>query len=251
MKVMVLIAGVLDPKWPVAPADGGLPERSGDRLLLSPFDEAALEIALKIRDATPDTDIHAVVAGGAEAEKLARGVCALNIPHVATLALPSAWDQASVAGVLAKAAEDADLVLIGREFGDCDDGLVPPMLAGILGRSFFGRAQAVDASAGLRLMREAALDEEWLSVGGGLVVSVTNDRRNRLRKPLMKNVMLARQARIDAIENTGPIMAADGLLLARGFELAGTRMTTDCRMIGGDVQEQARALAAILCGERI
>lgn len=249
MKIMVLIAGVLDPKWPLTPVAGGLPLRSGDRLLLSPFDEAALELALKIRDARPDFELSAIVAGGSEGEKLARSICALRVADVSTLALPDAWDQAATAQRLAQAAYGADLILIGREFGDCDDGLVPPMLAAILGLPFFGRAQVVQAEPDVRLMREAGSHEEWLTVDRPLVVSATNDRRNRLRKPLMKNVMQARQARI-AHRDARPV-AATGLQLAGSAGLACARSGTDCRMIEGNVQEQAHALAALLWGERV
>lgn len=248
MKIVVLIAGVLDPKWPLTSRPGGLPVSSGDRLLLSPFDEAALELALKIRDVRPEAELRALVAGGPEAEKLARAVCALNVHDVSTLALANPWDQAATARSLAQAASGADLILVGREFGDCDDGLVPPMLAAVLGLPFFGRAQVVAAIPNLCLMRDAGNHEEWLTVDRPIVASVTNDRRNRLRKPLMKNVMQARQRRIDS-RDTGPVVAT-GLCLSGCEGLTGTRPITDCRMIQGPVQEQARALAAILAGER-
>ena len=65
MKVAVLIAGVQDPKWPVTPS-GALGEEQGDQhRIMSPFDEAALEIALRLRDADPAVQIMAHVGGGA------------------------------------------------------------------------------------------------------------------------------------------------------------------------------------------
>ena len=142
----------------------------------------------------------------------------------------------------------ADLVLLGREFGDCDDGLVPPLLAGLLGAEFFGRTQIVEAQSEVRLMRESGSFEEWLGVTGRLVASVTNDRRNRLRKPLMKNVMLARQASI-GLAQVGA-SAPSGLEIDEVAELAGTRATTACAMIGGSPEEQARSLASILLEAR-
>ncbi|WP_327751611.1 hypothetical protein VVT58_01635 [Sphingobium sp. SJ10-10] len=249
MRIMVLIAGVLDPKWPVAPGPGGLPECSGDRLLLSPFDAAALEMALRVRDAQPDVELSAIVAGGPECDKLARAVSAFHVADVSMLALATPWDQAATARALAVAARGADLILIGREFGDCDDGLVPPMLAAILGLPFFGRVQMVEAAPHLRLMREVGAREEWLPVTEPIVASATNDRRTRLRKPLMKNVVQARQAQIERREAFA--VGATGLQLAGSSELAGARSPTNCLMIAGTVQEQARALAIVLMGERL
>ncbi|KUR76775.1 hypothetical protein [Novosphingobium sp. Fuku2-ISO-50] len=244
MNILVLIAGVLDPKWPVAPFGDGLPERAADRLILSPFDEAALEIALRIRDAHSATAIRAIVAGGEEAIRLARAVAALNIADVATVALAAPWDQAATARELAAVCDDADLVLMGREFGDCDDGLVPPMLAGLLGKPFFGRVQVVETTGAIRLMREAAICEEWLTVAQPVVASVTNDRRTRLRKPLMKNVMMARQAQIGTLTHcAAPKGGAD---LAGVSAHAGARAMVDCAMIGGSPEDQASAIAALL-----
>jgi len=244
MNILVLVAGVLDPKWPVAPMGDGLPERVADRLILSPFDEAALEIALRIRDAQSDTVIHAIVAGGTEAIRLARAVTAFNIADVTTLDLPAPWDQGATARALAPACGDADLILMGREFGDCDDGLVPPMLAGLLCRAFFGRVQVVEAGAGVRLMREAETCEEWLSVARPVVASVTNDRRIRLRKPLMKNVMMARQALIGTVTHCPA--PTDGLDLAGVSARAGSRAQMDCMMFDGSPEQQASGLAALL-----
>lgn len=244
MNIVVLIAGVLDPKWPIALTAGGLPAQQIDRVIMSPFDEAALEIALKIRDAHPATEVRAFVAGGEAGAKLARAVAAFNIAEVSTMQLDSPWDQTSVSNELAQLCGQADLVLLGREFGDLDDGLVPPLLAGLLGAKFFGRAQMVETKNEVRLMRESGSFEEWLGLGERLVASVTNDRRNRLRKPLMKNVMLARQASIGLAEVRAP--APSGLEIDDVAELAGTRATTACSMIGGSPEEQARSLASIL-----
>jgi electron transfer flavoprotein beta subunit len=244
MNIVVLIAGVLDPKWPIALTPGALPARQIDRVIMSPFDEAALEIALRIRDAHPATEVRAFVAGGEAGAKLARAVAAFNIAEVSTMQLDCPWDQASVANQLTQVCGHADLVLLGREFGDLDDGLVPPLLAGLLGAEFFGRTQFVEAKDEVRLMREFGSFEEWLGVKGRLVASVTNDRLNWLRKPLMKNVMLARQASIGLAEVRGP--APSGLEIDDVAELAGTRATTACAMVGGSPEEQARTLASIL-----
>ena len=123
---------------------------------------------------------------------------------------------------------------------------MPPLLAGQLGAEFFGRAQIVEAKDEVRLMRESGSFEEWLGVSGRLVASVTNDRRNRLRKPLMKNVMLARQASIGVAEVRSP--ASSGLEIDEVAELAGTRATTACAMIRGSAEAQAQSLATLLLG---
>jgi electron transfer flavoprotein beta subunit len=244
VKVTVLIAGVQDPKWPVKLAEDGLPLAQADRQIMSPFDEAALEVALRIRDARPETAITVHVAGGAAGERIARAVAAFNPASVATVHLATPWDQGAVAQGLAQLCGEADLVLIGREFGDFDDGLVPPLLACKLGVPFAGRVQAIETRDELRLLREAGSFEERYRVAGRMVASVTNDRRTRLRKPLMKNVMLARQASIASSELAPP--PSPQLRLVQFTQRTASRTTTDCKLIQGPVEQQAAELATLL-----
>ena len=248
MKVAVLIAGVQDPKWPVTPS-GALGEEQGDQhRIMSPFDEAALEIALRLRDADPAVQIMAHVGGGAAGVKIARTVASLNVSDVATVALDRPWDQAATARALAGLCGDADLVLIGREFGDFDDGLVPALLAGVLGLPFFGRAQAVETQGGARLLRESGGGSGRLAPTRRPVARGTHDRRTRLRKPLMKNVMQARQAVIGEASAMGEPVAA--LALHQLTERASGRARTDCTLLDGPAESRARALAALLWEER-
>jgi electron transfer flavoprotein beta subunit len=248
VKIVVLIAGVHDPKWPIERIGDQLRQAEADRQIMSPFDEAALEMALKLRDADPATSIHAHVAGGAAGMKIARVIAAFNPAEVSTVEFGTPWDQSLVANSLMPLCSTADLVLIGREFGDFDDGLVPSMLAAKLGADFFGRAQIVETKGNLTLMREDGSFEERCTVSGRLVVSVTNDRRTRLRKPLMKNVMLARQAVIGTTD-VGPT-SPSSLQLVRTAERTSSRATTTCNMIEGTSEQQARALANVLMAAR-
>lgn len=252
MNIVVLIAGVHDPKWPITP-NSALSD-TGEHRIMSPFDEAALEMALRLRDADPAVQIAVRVAGGEAAQRIARTVAALNIAEVATLAIDRAWDQSATAGALAPWAAEADLILIGREFGDFDDGLVPALLAAMLGVPFFGRAQTVSVQTvsgqtvsgqgGAVLLREAGPYAETLALSGRLLASVTNDRRTRLRKPLMKNVMQARQAVIGESIAVGRPTTA--LALSQLEPRTAGRGHTNCERLSGPVEQQAQALADLL-----
>jgi electron transfer flavoprotein beta subunit len=245
MNILVLIAGVLDPKWPVVADGNGLPARPADRLIMSPFDEAALEIALQIRDRDPETTIRAVIAGGHESERVARAVAAFNVSGIACLRISASWDQGATARELAAIAEGFSLIVIGREFGDCDDGVVPSMLAAILDYSFFSCAQTVEVAPEPCLMRESGAFEERVKLTRPMVASVTNDRRTRLRKPLMKNVMMARQLTPDLLDPVG-LPSTKGYRLNVAKPLASARAATTCRMLDGTPEEQARVIANML-----
>lgn len=244
MKIIVFLAGVLDPKWPVTPEIATGHGNSPEHRIMSPFDEAALEMALRVRDARPQAHIAVRIGGGAAGTKIARTVAALNIGDVGTVALDRPWDQAAMARGLAPTAEGADLILMGREFGDFDDGLLPALLAGLLEVPFFGRAQTIEASEAVLVMRETRICRETLVLDGTALVSATNDRRTRLRKPLMKNVMQARQAAIG--ETVAEPSATAALAFKSLLPLGSGRAKTDCEMLPGSPEAQARALAVRL-----
>jgi len=244
VNIVVLIAGVHDPKWPIGLGSGEASLPIADHQILSPFDEAAIEIALRIRDAHPDTRIAAYVAGGSAGVKIARAVIALNIANVFTFELAAPWDQSATARALASLCEEADLILIGREFGDFDDGMVPALLAGVLDIPFFARAQTIETHDDLRLMREVDSCVETFKPSGQLLVSVTNDRRTRLRKPLMKNVMQARQATIGEAQFKGTPSPDIAITSIKPRNAA--RSQTCCDMISGSMEIQANTIAKLL-----
>lgn len=247
MKLLVLIAGVADPKRPVSSRslqDGAAPRE------LSPFDASALECALKLRNADPATSIHALVAGQAPAETLLRSISAFRPDSVKGLSVDAAllWDARALARCLAQTVTAAapDAVLMGREFGDFDDGALAPCLAEALAWPFVGLAQALAAeqSGELIFQRERGGFEERIHVRLPVLASVTNDRRNRLRHPLMKNIAAAKKERfiIDRMEG-GPAAAGPRLLSLGDVDL---EAPGSCRMLEGDAEAQAAELARLL-----
>lgn len=243
MNILVLIAGVHDPKWPVAPIGKEAPPPS-DHQIMSPFDEAALEMALRVRDADPETKIAVRVLGCAAGIKLARSAMALNISDVATIDLDRQWDQLATARALAPLCASADVILIGREFGDYDDGLIPSALAGMVDLPFFSRAQTIEPGSTLRFSREGDMRTETYTLKGPTLVSATNDRRTRLRKPLMKNVMMARNAEIGA--HPCPTALTTELTLTNATPRTSARSQTHCKMLAGEPAKQAQMLASLL-----
>ncbi len=248
MNILVVFTGILDPKWPLPRMSGdALPARAADKLILSPFEEAALELALRLRDANPEIKISALICG-AETEKLAFAIGSYRIEDVTRLAFDPArlWDASALASALAahiKSNAAPDLIFLGREVGDCDDGLLAPLLAVQLGRRFFGLAQDVRTGADAALMRERGDFAEWTRCAPGLVVSVTNDRRNRLRRPLMKNVQEARKRASALVEASTP---AANARLAAASERASARRKMPCRKLEEPLDAQIADFADAL-----
>lgn len=255
MNIILLISGIADPKWPppallpdgrdAASAAVSPPKK------LSPFDESALECALRIRDANPETVISAIVIGTPVQESLLRAIAAFRLDRVAGVTVQESqlWDARSLSqrlgDVIAHASETTDLVLMGREFGDFDDGLLAPFLAESQRLAFVGLVQEVKHEGGEWVFfRERGDIEERIRVQSGALASVTNDKRNRLRFPLMKNIAVAKKAAF-VVQDPGPELAGRMQLLSASVG-AVSRKQGGCRMLTGSLEEQAAGLSTYL-----
>ena len=257
MNLLVLLSGVADPKWPlpaVVDADALRAHRRAHPAL-SPFDEAALELALKLRDADPATRIEALFVAPAGEDALLRQVTSHRLDRVRALdsaALPPAWDASAFAAAIVKALGDieTDLILMGREFGDEDDGCVPGLLAHELGRSYCSQVLSLEArDGGVRVQRQQADRLEYRLPSLPALVAVVNHAGNRLRHPLLKNVMAARKMTFETIKTDSTVSGQ--LELAGRDAMPQAARELNCRMIDGDIDTQARWLAGVLRGEKI
>ena len=266
MHVAVLLCGVADPRRPLArPATGrwlDLVAAPTTPFKLSPFDEAALEVALKLRDRDPSVRVTALVTDGAGDVALMRAVASFRPDVVAGIPTPADrradtdWLSHAIPAALSGiAAPSVDLWLMGREQGDLDDGVAPAFIAERWGLPFVGRALAVQrAGHAWQCDRIVGNQVQTVRAPGPLVASVTNDRGNRLRHPLMKNVALARQQKIDMLRPGDAAMctASGNPVAGRISRVAleplesGRRTDSPCRMLEGGLAEQARALADYL-----
>jgi electron transfer flavoprotein beta subunit len=208
MQICVLLAGLLDPKWPLPQGDWLHDPALLDGVArkLSPFDEAALEVALRLRESLPQATLAVFMPDGPGALGLMRAVAAHKPEHVGLLPVPDSvrWDPAACAREVAaclRAAATGTLWLTGREFGDLDDGAFSASLARAAGVPLVAMAEElrVQNDGTLRAVRTRSHVTEHVRVPAACVVSLTNARSNRLRHPLMKNVMLAKKLAIDTV----------------------------------------------------
>lgn len=255
MKILVLLAGVADIRFPLhsisLSSQATIDEQGSPRRVLSPFDEAALEVALKLRDTYTTTQVDVLLLDGANSENLMRSVAAFRPDSLQCLELKpfQMWDArqtaAQICGLIERDYGGHELVLVGREMGDLDEGSIAVLLARRLGRLQFAMAQFGHwQGEHLWLMRERGTCEEWLRVDQPLLASVTNDRRNKLRHPLMKNVMQAKRMTFPHVAASAPMRA--GMTLSQLQAAPVIPRIGQCRLLSGDVGQQAKALACWL-----
>ena len=253
MNILVLLSGIADPKWamPATVDTAALDDLRTRYPLLSPFDEAALELALKVRDTDPTTHIQALLSASAATDPLLRHVAGFRLDQVSGFDGRQwpAWNGPVLARALAEHIRSLptapDLVLIGREFGDLDEGSLPALLADALALPYVSLVLGLRPSAqGLELVRQQGAAQESLAQPLPAVAAVTNHARNRLRHPLLKNVMAAKKMTFTLTELPAP--GAAQVRLTRMAAAVQPVRTSACRMLEGDVTAQAQALAQLL-----
>jgi electron transfer flavoprotein beta subunit len=207
MKILVPLKRVPDPdtKIRLLPDGSGL-DASGVTFVVNPFDEIALEEALRLREGGhPVEEIVVVTLGAAETvEQLRRGL-AMGADRAVRVDVPEAPEPLAVAKVLARLVEreTPDLVLMGKQAIDDDCNQTGQMLAALLGwpqATFASRVEVLDGGSRLRVAREVDGGLETILVRLPAVVT-TDLRLNEPRYVALPGIMRAKNK---PLEETTP-----------------------------------------------
>ena len=182
MRVAVCIKRIADPEVPVSmfsidQADNRAVFRDGTRWLVSPFDEQAIEAALRIRDDLGEVEIVAVTLGAEDSLAALKAALALGADRGVLLCDPlfEGGDSFTTALPLARAIErlgDIDLVLTGRQAADTDCGAVGIGIAELLAIPAVSFARRIGIEDG-RAVVDRVLDDGFETVGVEPPVLVT------------------------------------------------------------------------------
>ncbi|MER3401797.1 MAG: hypothetical protein C4337_00465 [Armatimonadota bacterium] len=135
MKVLVTIKRVPDPYAKITPnADGTDIAREGLAMAVNPFDEIALEEAIRLKEAGRATEVVAVSIGGEEAQEQLRTALAMGADRAILVKTDAPLDPLAIARILAQVVqrEQPQLILMGKQAIDMDDNQVGQMLSAVL-----------------------------------------------------------------------------------------------------------------------
>lgn len=146
MKILVLIKQVPDSTTNIKiAADGSDINRAAVKMVVNPFDEFAIEQAVRIRESRSDVELITALtigpAGAAGALRTALAIGADDAIHLQDEAFDG-LDELQQAAVIAKAVRDAgyDLIFCGKQEIDLDSGQSGPALAELLDIPHVGAA---------------------------------------------------------------------------------------------------------------
>ena len=135
MKIVVCIKRVPDTEARLRIADGATTiDPAGVKFVISPYDEYALETALRIREARGEGEVVVLALGDAASAEQLRAALAMGADRAVLLEGENTPDGLATARAIAAelGAGGADLVLTGMKAVDDDQQQVGPMLAELL-----------------------------------------------------------------------------------------------------------------------
>src|SRR5690606_21464448 len=135
VKIAVCVKRVPDTEARIRVASGGAEiDPSGVKFVVNPYDEFAVEAALRHREAAGEGAVTAISVGGAECAETLRAVLAMGADDAVLLRSDERPEGLAVARALAAALEGGgyDLILFGLKAIDDDLQAVGPMVAELL-----------------------------------------------------------------------------------------------------------------------
>ena len=203
MKLLVAVKRVVDYNVKVrVKSDHTAVETSGVKMSMNPFDEIAVEEAVRLKEAGIATEIIAVSLGVTQCQETIRTALAMGADRGILVETDVALEPLAVAKMLKAVVEKegAELVLLGKQAIDDDMNATGQMLAALLGWPQGTFASKVVVANGLATVTRE-VDGGLETVELQLPAVVTADLRlNEPRYASLPNIMKARKKTIDIIK---------------------------------------------------
>jgi len=200
MKVLVPVKRVVDYNVKIrVKGDGSGVELANVKMSMNPFDEIAVEEALRLKEAGKVEEVVVVSIGPAQAQETIRTALAMGADRGILVKVDDIVEPLAVAKILKGVvdAEQPQLVILGKQAIDDDANQTGQMLSALLGWSqgtFASKVELGDKSA--KVTRE--VDGGLQTIEITLPAIVTTDLRlNQPRYASLPNIMKAKKKPLD------------------------------------------------------
>lgn len=202
MKILVPVKRVIDYNVkPRVKADGSGVDLANVKMSMNPFDEIAVEEAIRIKEAGKAEEIIAVSVGPAKAQETLRTALAMGADRAILVEVEDGVDvePLAVAKILKAIAkeEGPGIVMLGKQSISDDSNQTGQMLAALMGRpqGTFANTVEVDGDS-VTVKRE--IDGGLETVKLSLPAIITSDLRlNEPRYASLPNIMKAKKKPLD------------------------------------------------------
>ena len=195
MKVLVPVKRVLDYNVkPRVKADGTGVDLANVKMSMNPFDEIAVEEAIRLKERAGVTEIVVVSIGEQKSQETLRTALAMGADRAILVTSDTPVEPLGVAKILAKIVEEESpqLVIVGKQAIDDDNNQTGQMLAGLLGwaqGTFASKVEIADGVAKVTREVDGGLETDDLKMPA---IVTTDLRLNEPRYASLPNIMKAK-----------------------------------------------------------
>jgi len=196
MKILVPVKRVIDYNVKVrVKSDGSGVELANVKMSMNPFDEIAVEEAIRLKEAGKATEIVAVSIGPAQASETIRTALAMGADRGILVKVDAMPEPLAVAKILKgiAEAEQPGLVILGKQAIDDDCNQTGQMLAALLGwpQGTFASKVVIDGDS-VSVTREVDGGLQTVKLKAPAIVT-TDLRLNEPRYASLPNIMKAKK----------------------------------------------------------
>lgn len=206
MKILVAVKRVIDPYVKIrVKSDNTGVETQNIKMAMNPFDEIAVEEALRLREQSQADEVVVVSIGDDSVQETLRHALALGADRAILIRTDKVWESLNIAKILKKIADDEKpgLMLMGKQTIDGDNNQAPQMLAALLDwpQATYASKLTIQGDS-LEVIREIDGGLETIKVTMPAVIS-TDLRLNEPRYASLPNIMKAKRKPLDILELDG------------------------------------------------
>ncbi len=195
MRILVPVKRVVDYNVKIrVKGDGSGVELTNVKMSMNPFDEIAVEEAIRLKEKGVATEVIAVSIGGKAVEETLRTALAVGVDKAIAISADGRIEPLAAAKLLAAVAkkEDAKLVIAGKQAIDDDANQTGQMIAALLGWPQATFASKVEIS-GEEAVVTREVDGGLMTIAVKLPAVITTDLRlNEPRYAKLPDIMKAR-----------------------------------------------------------
>lgn len=203
MRVLVAVKRVVDFKVRIrVKSDESGVDTDNVVMSMNPFDENALEEALRMKQAGIASEIIAVTVGDESSQDILRKALAMGADRAILIKSDELPEPLGIAKLLSKIVEEEspEIVILGKQAIDDDSNQTGQMLAALLNwpqGTFASNVEVNDATVTVTRETDAGLETVEMTLP---VVITTDLRLNEPRLPKLPDIMKAKKKPIDVVE---------------------------------------------------
>ena len=203
MKILVAVKRVVDYNVKIrVKSDNSGVDLANVKMSMNPFDEIAVEEAVRLKEAGVATEVVVVSAGATQCQETLRTALAIGADRAILVETDTELQPLAVAKILKALSdkEQAQMIILGKQAIDDDSNQTGQMLASLLdiGQATFA-SKVVVADGKTTVTREVDGGLETIALSLPAVIT-TDLRLNEPRYVTLPNIMKAKKKTIDIIK---------------------------------------------------